>query len=287
MNSLNKGFFIIYVATVLLAINPLFAKWIILPAVSIIWGRSLVASIVLGTLHLLKNPGPMNLKPEHRVPLLITMFLGGANFVFFYYSIQVSSVGIGISLLMTHPVITSILEPLYQKKPIQIQQLIYAALIVLAVGILSDVDMVTGSAIQGVIWGGISALCFSIRNILIKPLTTHYPSRSLMGLQMICATICLLPFSFPMMKASATEWTLVIIVGVIGTALAHTLLIKSLEYLSSTTSGIISTLQVPIAILLAVISFNEEVTWKMGIAAFMIVLTAILEQLDHLKKDAT
>ena len=43
-------------------------------------------------------------------------------------------------------------------------------------------------------------------------------------------------------------------------------------------------LQVPIAIVLAMISFNEGMTWKMGVAASMIVLTAILEQLDHLRR---
>ena len=62
--------------------------------------------------------------------------------------------------------------------------------------------------------------------------------------QSAITAVALIPFSLvPLVESTAFEVGLLLLVGIIFTAMGHTLFVKSLEHISASTAGIISGIQ--------------------------------------------
>jgi len=99
------------IAIILLGIAGLFAKWITLPAFVIIGGRSVVAMVFLGVCCVVMKqwqgwPKRADLALFGGVGVLMML-----HWVFFYQSVQVSSVAIGVISIYTYPLMSAFLDP--------------------------------------------------------------------------------------------------------------------------------------------------------------------------------
>ncbi len=278
---------VLYVAVFLLSLNGLFSKLIPLDAISITQLRSVIAVITLLCFALIGRRGyRLSGLREYAGVYLLGVILG-LHWITFFYAMQISTVAIGMLSLFTYPVITVFLEPLFNKVKIKAFDLIAVVMVFLGIMIMlgEDLNEFDSSAMQGVLWGVISAVLFSIRNLMQKYKHPNVPSDKLILHQVVMVSVILLMFVDidTTLLFNVYDWMLLILLGVISTATAHSLLSYSLKYLSAKTVATISCLQPVLAAIFAGFVLNEIPNGGVIVGGFIIVSVAFYESVSHIK----
>ena len=285
MSDSKHGLSILYVAVFLLSLNGLFSKLIPLDAVSVTQLRSVIAVIVLLVFAVVrKRVCRLNSAKEYAGVYLVGVILG-LHWISFYHSMQVSTVAIGMLALFTYPVITVFLEPFFNKKRVKVSDVIAAVVVFSGVMIMvgDDLNQFNSAIVQGVFWGVISAFHFSLRNLLQKYNHSNVSSDGLILHQVMAISIMLLMFVDveATMSLEVNDWLLLIILGGISTATAHSLLSYSLKLLPAKSIAMISCLQPLSAAGFAWLVLGEIPTQGVVIGGVIIVSVAFYESVYH------
>jgi len=276
---------ILYLAVLLLSLNGLFSKIIPLDAVSVTQLRSVMAAIaLLFFAYAGKRTCRLNGLREYAGVYLLGVILG-LHWISFYHSMQISTVAIGMLSLFTYPVITVFLEPLFNNKRVQLSDVIAAIMVFVGVVIIlgDDLNQFDSDSMQGVFWGVISAFLFSIRNLLQKYNHSNVSSDGLILHQVIAISFMLLLFVDLQAVSSLgiNDWLLLVVLGAISTAAAHSLLSYSLKHLPAKSIAMISCLQPLAAAVFAWIILDEIPTKGIVIGGLIIVSVAFYESVHH------
>lgn len=261
MTSQKTGLLSLYIGIALMSSTGLFAKSIPLDAISITQLRSVVAIFAL-LFFTLSIRSTLALSSWRQTLAVYGLgLLMGVHWVTYFHSMQVSTVAIGMLSLFTYPIITVLMEPFFvQQKPALRD--IFAGLILLggvAIMTLDGLNASMSSAVLGAFWGVISAFSFSLRNTLQKYCFKNVPSSTLMFHQVLAVSLGLVPFlDFESVQSMpAKGWLLVVALGVLCSATAHTLLSISLKHLRAKSVALISCLQPIVGATLAWLLINE------------------------------
>lgn len=246
----------LYCAVIILSINGVLAKAIPIDAVTITHTRCAIAVAVLLAFSVFQRQTLRLLHRTHYRAVAVLGVLMAIHWVSFFKGMQVSTVAIGMLAHYSHPVLTVIFEPLMDRKAPARTDLL-AGLVVFAGIVLMVPDWtVGGNALLGVVFGLLSAMAFSARNIFQRRWVRGEPGSSVMFYQMLVVALVTLPAVIALnghkelAQASMETWLMILALGVISTAFSHTLLAISLRALSAKTVSLISCLQPPLAILL-------------------------------------
>ena len=184
----------LHIANILLAGTGLFAKLIDLPAIDIIARRCLLAAVFLLIITFALKRTFVFERLRDCLLMLLCGLLMCVHWVTFFHAMQVSTVAIGMIALYTYPVMTVLVEPLWQgQRPKRIDVL--CGLLVLA-GVcllVPDFSLRTGAAL-GVMWGLVSAATFTLRNIVQRQYLGAYRGDTAMFYQSLIAGLAAWPF---------------------------------------------------------------------------------------------
>ena len=117
----------------------------------------------------------------------------GLHWMTYFYSLQVSNVAIAVISLYTFPVITAFLEPLLLKSRFHKSHLVSGLLVIVGIYILTPEFDFKSDYFRGAAVGVVSALCYALRNIIIKPKVHSYNQSSIMFFQMLVVSLLLIP----------------------------------------------------------------------------------------------
>ncbi len=289
MTHSKHGLSILYVAVFLLSLNGLFSKLIPLDAVSITQLRSVMAAIVLLAFALLRKRAIRLKSIKEVIGVYGIGICLGLHWVSFFHAMQVSTVAIGMLSLFTYPVITVFLEPFFNKNKIKFTDIIAAVFVFIGILIIvgDNLNQFDSATMQGVLWGVLSAFLFSIRNILQKYNHSSVSSDGLILHQVTAVSIMLLFFIDidSLTSLSFNSWLLVVLLGAVSTATAHSLLSYSLKYLAAKSIAMISCLQPLFAAIFAWFILDEEPTTGVMLGGLIIVLVAVYESVYHVGKE--
>jgi len=290
MTDSKHGLSILYAAVFLLSLNGLFSKLIPLDAVTVTQLRSVMAALALLGFVLVKKRGLSLRNANEYVGVYIVGIILGLHWISFYHAMQISTVAIGMLSLFTYPVITVFLEPLFNKKSIQLSDIIAAIIVFVGIAMMvgEDLKQFDSAAMQGVFWGVISAVLFSIRNLLQKYNHSSVSSDSLI-LHQVIAIACMLILFIDvdsLVELNANDWVLMVLLGVISTAAAHSLLSFSLKHLPAKTIAMISCLQPLLAAGFAWLILGEVPTVGIVAGGLIIVSVAFYESVHHVSRKA-
>jgi drug/metabolite transporter (DMT)-like permease len=253
-------------------------KYIDLPPEITIWARCLVAGIFLLMINKLMGTSYKFDFKKHGKILLISSICMALHWVTYFYALQYSTVAIGMLSLFTFPVITSFLEPLYFKQKIQTYQLGLAILVIIGLTLLLPSGNISSSIWLGIGFGVTSAFVFSIRNILVKSLTYQYSGSLIMTYQLIISIIVLSPFLLIRSTTNLeTYWPYLIVLGIVTTAIGHTLFARGFKTFTATTTSIFGSLQPVLGIFMAYLFLSESVNLQTFIGGFIILSTVLVE----------
>jgi drug/metabolite transporter (DMT)-like permease len=241
-----RGLVFANVAVLFFGLAGVLGKLSVLPAPLIVFGRVFFAGLLLLAVCRLQH---IPLRPKRRRDSLLLLGQGALlalHWTTFFQAINVSNVAIGLLSFSSFPLFTAALEPLLlQQRPSRIQ--IVAALFILP-GIYLLVPSFTfqNQTTLGVAWGVLSGATFALLSVTNRWLGRTYSSLAISLYQDGVAAIVLLPVFF--LTVTGSFWTphellILLILGVVCTALAHTLFIASMRTITAQTASLLASLE--------------------------------------------
>lgn len=283
----HRGIALCYTAIFLLSLNGLFANTIALDAVSMTQLRSVVAIVALGLFCLCFRRSVRLSSWRDAGLVYLVGILMGLHWVTFFHSMQISGVAVGMLSLYTFPVITVLMEPFFNRQNMRLKDIVAACMVVVGILIIASeqLNASTQSLMLGVAWGVASAFFYTLRNLLQKYRLPKVSSDGLMFHQLIIIAAMLLVFVDidQVLVLSLRDQLLLVLLGVLTTAGAHTLLIAALKRLPAKTVAMIGCMQPVIGAIFAWLLLNEALSLTTIAGGAIILSVAIYESLQKVE----
>ncbi len=246
------------IGVLVMSMAALFAKLISWHPALIILGRVALATPTLGFYLAIRKRSFRIQSKAHTAKLIGLGIMTITHWITFFTAIQKSSVAVAILAVFTSPIMLTFLEPLFEKAKIHAADLVVALIAFVGIALMIDDYNLGSSTFQGVLFGLISAVLVSLRNIWSKPMVQTYTAPMVLFWQMCFGTLLLLPLPL-FIHADVTFIDLknLTILAVFATALAHSLMLNSIGQIGARATGVIMMIQPLYAIALAAIILGE------------------------------
>ncbi len=275
MSPVSRSLIQVNASVLLLGLVPLFAKLVALPAVSIITWRSLVGGAVLvAWLAWRRERWHLDDWRDRWLVVLLGVLMA-VHWSTYFQAIQVSTVAVAVVAMFTWPVMAVLIEPLFNGGGWHPRDLGLAVLALVGVGLVVPDFSLASEDLAGALWGLGSALLFALRNVLHRRYLTGYSGSLMMTWQLVVIVLCLGAFARP--AATASDWGLLVVLGAVFTAFAHTLFVASMRHLPAKSAGMISCLQPVYGIVAAALVLGEIPPARTMIGALLVLLVAVAE----------
>ena len=265
----------LHVAVALFGFAGLFGKWLAWDPVVIVFGRTVVATVVLGLISLIRRSdrgGPTFALAGNGAILAV-------HWVSFFAAIQVSTVAIGLLGFASFPLFVIVLERLLLGVRWRVHEAVTALLVVAGLALLVPEFTLADRAVQGLAWGVLSAFTFAWLTVRNRALGNARQPMSVALWQNAFAALCVAPLIFrpggPAIDITPTTLALILVLGAVCTALAHTLFIASLSRLSAHTASVVTALESVYGIVLAALLLAEIPDARTCIGGALLVGAAI------------
>jgi len=241
-----RGLLFANVAVLFFGLAGVLGKLSVLPAPLIVFGRAFFAGLVLLAVCWFQH---IPLRPKRSRDGFLLLGQGvllALHWTAFFQAINVSNVATGLLAFSSFPLFTAALEPLLlHQRPSRIQ-IVAAFLILGGIYLLVPSFTLQNNTTLGVVWGVLSGAAFALLSVTNRWLGRTYSSLMISLYQDGIAAIVLLPVFF--LTATSAFWMphellILLILGVVCTALAHTLFIASMRAITAQTASLLASLE--------------------------------------------
>jgi len=268
----------------LLAGNGYFAKGLLTDVLNITVIRSLVAAFTIYVVvRIFGERIYLRTRSDYFICIGVGLLLG-VHWLSFFYSMSISTVTLGMTALYTYPMMTLIFERVFFKKTAPLKDYLIAPFLLLGVWMMASSHQGVGTNnALGALLGIFSAGCFAARNILQEQFLKTYPAHHVIFYQVLTVAIMLLPLSLSQTShidnliSGANEWWLWLIIGIIFTALPHSLMAFSIQNIGAKSVSIIGCLQPVIATIISFFILDELASPQVFLGAAIIMAGALIE----------
>jgi drug/metabolite transporter (DMT)-like permease len=262
----------LHVAVLLFGLAGLFGKWIELPAATIVLGRSAVAAAALGMI--------LRCAPRARGRLDWRMGVNGAvlalHWLAFFKAIQIADVATGLLGYASFPLFVLLLEVALRRSRARGVDWLIAGLVVAGLTVLVPEPRLDNRVVQGLAWGVLSGFSFALLAVSNRALAAKYPPMAIAFWQNAFAAACLAPaLVLAPTLPDARALGLLLVLGLVCTALAHTLFIRGMRLQSSHTASVVAALEPVYGIALAAVLLDEVPDARRLFGALLIVGAAM------------
>jgi drug/metabolite transporter (DMT)-like permease len=265
----------LHVAVALFGLAGLFGKWLTLPPFAIVAGRAGIAAIALGAVLALQRKS-FRVRPA----LALNGVVLAVHWVTFFEAIRASTVAIGLLGYATFPLFVILLERFMLGRALRAERIATGMLVVAGLVVLVPSYRVEDSTVQGLGWGLVSGFTFALLAVRSRGFAGAYAPIQIAFWQNAVAAAVLLPLAWLGRDALAAltlhEAALMTVLGIVCTALAHTLFISSLHRVTAHTASVVAALEPVYGIVLAAWLLGEVPGPRTLAGAGLIVAAAIV-----------
>jgi drug/metabolite transporter (DMT)-like permease len=234
----------IHVATVLFGLTGLFPKFIDAGPGFITAGRTLFAALAILAVCLLLR---VDLRLRSRRDfwrLALSAVLLVLHWLTFFYSIQLTTVAIGLFGFASFSLFVTLLEPIWFDERLEWKDFIAVALVAVGLRLLVPEFDLRDKTTQGLAWAVLSGFLYALFALLTRAGVRHYPQATVsLYQQSMCLTLAL-PLAVREPDAiTVKNVALLALLGIACTAVAHMLFLGSLKSLRAQTASIIICLE--------------------------------------------
>ena len=205
------------------------------------------------------------------------------HWIAFFQAIQVSTVAIGLLSFSSYPLFTTFLEPLFFREQLRSRNIFAVLLVICGLALMTTSNnedsnvIISGSVVQGVLWGLASGLGFAVLTLLNRGHVRNHSPLLLTCWQNGIAALVILPWSWSeSWDLSGKDWGLLFILGVVCTVGGHTLLINGLRHIrAQVVSLLIAGMEPVFAILFALFLLGETPSGQTLLGGVLIVGTTV------------
>ncbi len=264
----------IHAAVLLFGFAGLFGDARLLPRTPllIVFGRVVFAALALLLLALVKRD---ILRPLSRRGFFAFAALGillAVHWATFFLSVRNSTVALALITFSTFPVFVAFLEPLFFRETLRFLDVVLAVVTLAGLVVLTPGLNVSDRATQGVLWGVASGLTFALLSLCNRRFVQNHSSMTIALYQDLFAAFVLLPFAMADCPAlTVRDVMLLVVLGVLCTAVAHSLFIAGLAGISARTASRIACLEPLYGTLLAILFLGDIPTLRTLLGGIIIV----------------
>ncbi|WP_405223664.1 DMT family transporter [Dokdonia sp. Asnod1-B02] len=279
MKNSTKHILEINLAMLFVSTSGVLGRYIDLPPAVTIGIRSFGAMLLLGLF--IKWKGfSFTLARKDMLAIALSGVFMGLHWITYFYSLQLSNVAIGMLSLFTYPVMTSLLEPLFLKTKFSKMHLLLGVLVLIGIYFLAPTFDTENDYFLAILIGLLSALCFAIRNLLVKTKIGSYNGSVVMWYQTLVIAIMLIPAYFIFdTEGFVAELPYIGLLALITTALGHTMFLFSIKRFSVTAASLMGSVQPIYGIILGIIFLNEIPGWRTVLGGSLILFSVVVESL--------
>jgi drug/metabolite transporter (DMT)-like permease len=266
---------LVHVAVLLFGFAGLFGKWLALPPAATVLGRTVVAAAALAAIALARGrPAPPTLR------LAANGLILAVHWTAFFEAIAVSSVAIGLLGYATFPLFVLVLERVVLGRRWHAVEAGTALLVAAGTVVIVPSFDPGDAVVRGLAWAVLSGFTFALLAVRSRALAqTHAPLDVALWQNAFAAAV-LAPLVWlgrhVLPVPSASDVALLVVLGLVCTALAHTLFIASLRRLSAHTASIVAALEPVYGIALAALLLHETPSTRTLAGGALIVAAALL-----------
>jgi len=215
--------------------------------------------------------------------LMVSGTILAVHWIAFFQAIQVSTVAIGLLSFSSYPLFTTFLEPLFFREQLRSRNIFAVLLVICGLALMTTSNnedsnvIISGSVVQGVLWGLASGLGFAVLTLLNRGHVRNHSPLLLTCWQNGIAALVILPWSWSeSWDLSGKDWGLLFILGVVCTVGGHTLLINGLRHVrAQVVSLLIAGMEPVFAILFALFLLGETPSRQTLLGGVLIVGTTV------------
>ncbi len=280
-----EGLVAINIAAIIFGSAALFGKMDISP----FWIVALRSGFAALTLYIVakikKEPAITFLTPAEKhltKNVLMSGIILAFHWLTFFTAVLWGGVALATLTFAAFPLFTILIETLTQRRrphPIEIGA---GIAIICAVAIL--IDLKQEATINGGLMGLLSAISFSLFGLASQKMNRVLSPVKISFMQNAVVFIFLTPFLYTEQKIPQLpyEWLLLILLGVVTTALMHQLYFYALRRLSASTCSGFVALEPVYAILFAALFFGDPLYWNVCLSAILIIGSSyVLLKYEH------
>ncbi len=265
----------LHAAVALFGFAGLFGKWIAWNPEAIALGRTIVATLALAAFLAIRR----DRLPRPSPALVGNGMLLALHWYAFFAAIEISTVAIGLLGYASFPLFVLLFERRLLGRKRRDGDLLTAGLVVIGIAVLVPTPSWDNAAVRGLAWGVASGFSFAWLAVRSRRLRASHTASGLMLWQQAFAALCLAPLvavDGPGGPLDATVLGQMLVLGIVCTALAHTLFVWSLGRLSAYSAGVASALEPVYGIVLAAALLAEAPDLRTLIGAALLTLAAAL-----------
>ena len=258
-------------------------------AIPLVWYRmSLAVFFVL--LYFLFKKKSLKVSPK----VLIKFFIGGViiaiHWVAFFAAIKVSNVSVALVSLSTGALFTSLLEPIFFRRRLDVMELFFGLLVISGLYIIFNVE---NDYSLGIIYGLIAAFLSALFSVLNGLYVKQHSGEVISFYQLLFGVLFITGFIVLTTGFNTVDFTLtqsdifyLFILSSICTAYAFIVSVNLMKYLTPYTIMLTINLEPIYGIILAVIVFGEKekMSSQFYIGASIILITVIINGILKNKK---
>ena len=245
-----------------------------------VWGRCFLALFLLGAYCKYQGFEFTIRAGKSRGIVFASGLLMAGHWVSYFYALVHTNVAISMLAIFTYPMITTLLEPLVLNVKIQARSLFLSALLLFGLYYLLPTFSVENADTKGFLFAILSAVLYSIRNLMMKREIDSYNGSVLMFYQCFISVIILIPFFFisaPSVSDILHDLPFLFGLALVTTCLGHTIFLYTFSHFKISTASVLSGLQPVFGIVLAVIFLQEYPSSRTILGGVIIMVTVLIE----------
>jgi RarD protein len=282
IKSKHKGLLEMFFATFIWGSIPLFSIWCALPSPVFVFFRVLFAFPFMFFYSIKRFGFKELLKAKPILPLILSGIVLSLNWIFFFWAINITDIATAVVLYYFGPVFTIILAVIFLKEPLN-KTLVFAIIVAFAGAFLTFAPSIKpGGSVFGVFIALTSGLLYGLLGFISKIATSSHSSVKITTYQIFISIFFTSPFVF-FFKFSLNLYVilLLIVTGIVHTALALFLWYDSLNYIKVSTSAVFSYLDPFFAIALGFIFLGQKPTLMQIAGLILISISGIMVSLKE------
>ena len=274
----TRAFINMHIATVFFGLSGVFAALIPASAISVVWGRTAIAVVVLFGVCLLKKRLPWHGVSKFEIAQLLGIgCLLGVHWWSFFYAIQLGGVAIGTLGFSCFPAAIAIIEAVVFKDRISKLELALIGLITVGLILVTPSFDFANQATIGLLWGIFSGVIYAVIAACNRVGAAKRQASSLQACwwQFFAISVVTV-FAAPQLSGlNGMGWVWLFGLGVLCTGLAYWLFIDSLSAINARTAAMIFALEPVYAIAIAWAFLHDVPSLRMLLGGSLIIAAVV------------
>lgn len=258
---MGNPFVCLHIAIIIAGFTAVLGKLILLSEGPLVWWRMLLTTLLFCVYLKAKNKLP-RLSWRDIAAICASGALIAVHWIFFYGSIKYANVSIAVVCFAMVGFFTAIFEPLSNKKPLSLRELLFSVITVAGIALIFHFD---AQFRTGIILGILSAAFAALFTISMKRLSTRHASSTILLFQMgggfaflsLAAPLYLAFFPGIKLMPDVKDFLYLLVLSSICTIGLFSLQIQALRHISAFTVNLSFNLEPVYSILLAMLFLGE------------------------------